>query len=43
MPIPRNLTIKTQQALEQAGQIAQENFQSELTPLHLLLALISQN
>lgn len=42
MPIPRNLTIKTQQALEQAGQIAQENFQSELTPLHLLLALISQ-
>ncbi len=43
MSIPRNLTIKTQQALEQAGQIAHDQSQSELSPLHLLLALISQS
>jgi ATP-dependent Clp protease ATP-binding subunit ClpB len=43
MAIARNLTIKTQQALELSQQIAQEQSQSELSPLHLLLALISQS
>lgn len=43
MAIPRNLTIKTQQALEQAQIIAQDHSQAELTPLHLLLALVSQD
>jgi ATP-dependent Clp protease ATP-binding subunit ClpB len=42
MAIPRNLTIKTQEALELAHNLASENGQSELSPLHLLAALLNQ-
>ncbi len=42
MPIPRNLTIKTQEALEAAHSAAVEYGQQELSTLHLLLALINQ-
>lgn len=42
MPIPRNLTSKTQEALEEAQSIASSEGQAELTPLHLLLALLDQ-
>jgi ATP-dependent Clp protease ATP-binding subunit ClpB len=42
MAIPRNLTVKTQEALESTHALAQENGQQELMPLHLLSALISQ-
>ncbi|WP_028974603.1 ATP-dependent chaperone ClpB [Spirochaeta cellobiosiphila] len=36
------LTIKAQEALSQAGSIAQENHQSSVDPEHLLLALLKQ-
>lgn len=42
MPVPRNLTIKTQEAVELAHSIAQENEQQELSPVHLLAALLQQ-
>ncbi len=35
-------TFKTQEALEKAQSIAEENHQSEITPEHLLFALIEQ-
>lgn len=43
MAIPRNLTVKTQQALENAHLLAEENQQQELSTLHLLAALLSQD
>jgi ATP-dependent Clp protease ATP-binding subunit ClpB len=42
MAIPRNLTIKTQEALQDAHNIAQENSNQELSPLHLLSSLLNQ-
>lgn len=42
MAIPRNLTIKSQEVLEAAHSLAQNNGQQELAPLHLLSALLSQ-
>ena len=35
-------TFRTQEALENAQSIAEENHQSEITPEHLLFALIEQ-
>lgn len=43
MAVPRNLTLKSQEAIENAHTLAQENSQQELTPLHLLSALLSQS
>lgn len=43
MAIPRNLTVKTTQALEQAQSIASSHNQQELSPLHLFLALLQQD
>lgn len=43
MAIPRNLTLKTQEALENAHSLAEQNENQELTPLHLLLALLEQS
>jgi ATP-dependent Clp protease ATP-binding subunit ClpB len=40
--LPKNLTLKTQEALEHAQKIAQENQHQELHPLHLLSALLAQ-
>lgn len=42
MSIPRNLTVRTQEAVESAHVIAQENDQQELSTLHLLQALTKQ-
>lgn len=42
MTIPKNLTVKTQQAIEEAHSIAEREEQSELTPLHLLSSLLGQ-
>ncbi len=42
MAVPRNLTIKTQEAIQEAQSLAQQHGQTELDPLHLLLALTSQ-
>lgn len=42
MAIPRNLTIKSQEALEQAHSLALQHNQQELSPIHLLLSLLSQ-
>lgn len=42
MPIPRNLTVKTQEALENAHSLAQNEGQQELSPLHLLVSLLGQ-
>jgi ATP-dependent Clp protease ATP-binding subunit ClpB len=43
MAIPRNLTIKTQEAIQSAHTIATENGQQELSPVHLFAALLSQS
>jgi ATP-dependent Clp protease ATP-binding subunit ClpB len=43
MAVPRNLTIKTQEALEASQRLAEEYSHSELTPLHLLSALLNQD
>lgn len=42
MALPRNLTLKTQEALQAAKSIAQDSGQQELSPLHLLSSLIQQ-
>lgn len=42
MAVPRNLTIKTQDALQSAHQLAADNLQAELQPVHLLVALLEQ-
>ena len=42
MAVPRNLTIKSQEAIQEAGSIAERFSQQELSPLHLLLALVEQ-
>lgn len=42
MAIPRNLTLKTQEAIEAAHTSAVDNQNPELTPLHLVNSLISQ-
>jgi len=39
---PDRLTIKSQEALQSAQEIARERQQQELTPEHLLLALVRQ-
>lgn len=41
MAIPRNLTLKTQEALEGAQVVATSNGQQELSPLHLFAATLS--
>ncbi len=43
MNIPRNLTLKTQEALQAAHKVATDSGQQELSPLHLLSALLSQD
>ncbi len=43
MPVPRNLTIKTQEALQDAQSLAQQLGHAELSPLHLMYALIGQS
>jgi ATP-dependent Clp protease ATP-binding subunit ClpB len=43
MAIPRNLTIKTQEAIQSAHQVATDNGQQELSPAHLFSALLSQS
>lgn len=43
MAIPRNLTVKTQQALEEAQNLAVKNRNQELSPLHLFLSLLNQS
>lgn len=42
MALPRNLTIKSQEALQSAHTLAENNGQQELSPLHLLLSLLEQ-
>lgn len=42
MAIPRNLTVKSQEAIQNAHATAQDNGQQELSPLHLLIALLEQ-
>ncbi len=42
MPVPRNLTIKTQQAIESSASIAKNYGQQEISPLHLFLAILDQ-
>lgn len=42
MNIPRNLTVKTQEAIQSAHEIAMSSGQQELSPLHLFNALLSQ-
>lgn len=42
MPIPRNLTLKTQSALENAYNIATSSIHQELSPIHLLASLLQQ-
>ncbi len=42
MSVPKNLTIKTQEALELAAQTAKNNSNSQLEPLHLLSGLLQQ-
>jgi ATP-dependent Clp protease ATP-binding subunit ClpB len=41
--LPNNFTLKSQEALQQAHQIAMENGQPSLEPIHLLSALLSQD
>lgn len=43
MAIPRNLTAKTQEALEKAHSKALESGQNELSPLHLFSAILDQS
>lgn len=43
MAIPRNLTSKTAQALEEAHSLTQTNGQQEISPLHLLDAILLQD
>jgi ATP-dependent Clp protease ATP-binding subunit ClpB len=42
MAIPRNLTIKTQEALQNTQALAENNGQQELSPLHLFASLLDQ-
>lgn len=42
MAVPRNLTIKSQEALQEAHSLAENSGQQELSPLHLLISLLSQ-
>lgn len=42
MAVPRNLTIKTQHALEDSQNLARNYGQQEISPLHLLLAILNQ-
>jgi ATP-dependent Clp protease ATP-binding subunit ClpB len=42
MPVPRNLTIKTQEAIEQSQSNALNYGQQEISPLHLFLAILNQ-
>jgi ATP-dependent Clp protease ATP-binding subunit ClpB len=41
--LPNNFTLKSQEALQQANNIAQENGQQGLEPIHLLAALLAQD
>lgn len=43
MAIPRNLTVKTQEAVQSAHTLATENGQQELSPLHLFVSLLNQS
>lgn len=43
MAVPRNLTIKSQEALQEAHSLAENSGQQELSPLHLLISLLSQS
>jgi ATP-dependent Clp protease ATP-binding subunit ClpB len=40
--LPNNFTLKSQEALQQAHRIAQENGQQAIEPIHLLAALLDQ-
>lgn len=42
MAVPRNLTIKTQEAIEQSQSAASNYGQQEISPLHLFLAILNQ-
>lgn len=42
MAIPRNLTIKTQEAIEAAHELSVKHGQQEINPLHLLLGILEQ-
>jgi len=42
MPVPRNLTIKTQEAIQNTHSLASGNGQQEISPLHLLASLLAQ-
>lgn len=42
MAIPRNLTVKSQEALQDAHSLAENSGQQELSPVHLLISLLSQ-
>ncbi len=42
MAVPRNLTLKTQEAIQASHTLASENSQQEINPLHLLASLLSQ-
>lgn len=42
MAVPRNLTIKTQQAIEASQATARNYGQQEISPLHLFLAILDQ-
>ncbi|MEK7452468.1 MAG: Clp protease N-terminal domain-containing protein, partial [Patescibacteria group bacterium] len=40
--LPNNFTLKSQEALQRAHNIAIENGQQALEPIHLLVALVTQ-
>lgn len=42
MAVPRNLTVKSQEALQDAHSLAENSGQQELSPIHLLISLLSQ-
>src|SRR3989344_645939 len=42
MAVPRNLTLKTQEAIQDAHSLASSNGQQEISPLHLLASLHAQ-
>lgn len=42
MAFPRNLTIKTQEAIEQSQSVAERFGQQKINPLHLFFSILNQ-
>lgn len=43
MPLPNNFTLKAQEAIQRSQEIASENGQPAIEPIHLLSSLLSQD